>query len=109
MAPGRVLPPMAEPDPVHPTPVERNPLAEDCRRCPELVACRTRISWGVGPLDASLVVVGEAPGAGDPDREAWQGGNHSGMAYTAAKSGRKVRSLVREAGYEGEAYYTNAV
>ena len=95
--------------PTHPSLDEQHPLAEDCRRCPALVGCRTRISWGVGPLDASLVVVGEAPGAGDPDRERWQGGNHSGMAYTAANSGRKVRSLVREVGYEGDAYYTNAV
>jgi DNA polymerase len=31
------------------------------------------------------------------------------MAYTAANSGRKVRSLVRDVGYEGDAYYTNAV
>jgi hypothetical protein len=31
------------------------------------------------------------------------------MAYTAANSGRKVRSLVRDVGYAGDAYYTNAV
>jgi DNA polymerase len=100
---------MADPEPVHPDPSEANALADDCRRCPALVECRTRISWGVGPTDASLVVVGEAPGAGDPTRERWQGGNHSGMAYTAAASGRKVRSLVRDVGYSGDAYYTNAV
>ena len=100
---------MADPEPDHPTPSEANPLADDCRRCPALVECRTRISWSVGPTDASLVVVGEAPGAGDPTRERWQGGNHSGMAYTAAASGRKVRSLVRDVGYAGDAYYTNAV
>ena len=81
-------------DPRHPDPSEQHPLSEDCRRCPALVDCRTRISWGVGPLDASLIVVGEAPGVGDPTRERWRGGNHSGMAYTAANSGRKVRSLV---------------
>ncbi|MFC7228393.1 uracil-DNA glycosylase [Salinirubellus salinus] len=100
---------MAAPDPIPPDPSEANPLATDCRRCPALVDCRTRISWGVGPTDAALVVVGEAPGAGAPDRERWRGGNHSGMAYTAANSGRKVRSLVRDVGYEGDAYYTNAV
>jgi DNA polymerase len=95
--------------PEHPTPDQRNRLAADCRRCPALVAARTCISWGVGPLDASLVVVGEAPGAGDPTRDAWQGGNHSGMAYTSAASGRKLRALVADLGYEDEAYYTNAV
>lgn len=95
--------------PEHPTPGRRNPLATDCRRCPALVAARTCISWGVGPLDASLVVVGEAPGAGDATRERWQGGNHSGMAYTSAASGRKVRTMVADLGFAGDAYYTNAV
>jgi DNA polymerase len=67
---------------------DRTPLADDCRRCPALCAARTRISWGVGPLDASLVVVGEAPAAGDPEADEWQGGNWTGMAYTSRASGR---------------------
>jgi DNA polymerase len=95
--------------PHHPDPDERHPLAAGCRRCPGLVDARECISWGVGPSDATLVVVGEAPGAGDPDRERWRGGNHSGMAYTSAVSGRKVRSMVAELGYADETYYTNAV
>lgn len=87
---------------------DRNALADDCRRCPALVEHRNRIAWGNGPLDADLVVVGEAPAAGDPDADRWQGGNHTGLAYTSRHSGRKVRELVAALGY-GEAYYTNAV
>ncbi len=53
------------------------------------------------------MVVGEAPGAGEPDAERWQGGNWTGMAYTTRHSGRKIRSLFSDLGYE--AYFTNAV
>ena len=98
-------------DPVdarYPEPADRNEYG-DCRRCPALVDCRERISWGVGPRDAMVTVVGEAPGAGDPDAGTWKGGNWTGMAYTSRASGRKVRALVADLGYEGDAYYTNAV
>lgn len=88
---------------------ERNPLAADCRACPALCAARTRIAWGTGPTDASVLVVGEAPAAGDPEADRWRGGNHTGAAYTSRASGRKVRALVADAGYAGDAYYTNAV
>jgi DNA polymerase len=88
----------------------RNPLADDCRRCPALVESRECISWGNGPLDATLVVVGEAPGAGDPDADRWRGGNWTGMAYTSRHSGRRVRDLLADAGYgHDDCYFTNAV
>src|SRR3954468_3791000 len=38
-----------------------------CTRCPELAATRTQTVFGVGPVGADLVFVGEAPGA-DEDR-----------------------------------------
>jgi len=85
-------------------------LAGDCRRCPELTESRTCISWGTGPLDAGVVVVGEAPAAGDRDADRWQGGNLTGMAYTSRASGRKIRDLLADAGFGHEnCYYTNAV
>jgi len=88
----------------------RNPLAEDCRRCPALVDARECISWGNGSLDADLVVVGEAPGAGDSSAERWRGGNWTGMAYTSRASGRKVRELFADLGYgSDDLYFTNAV
>ena len=35
---------------------------EGCERCPELVESRSRIVNGVGPDDADLLFLGEAPG-----------------------------------------------
>ncbi len=85
-------------------------LAPDCQQCPALVSARNCISWGNGPLDASLVVVGEAPGAGNPNANDWQGGNWTGMAYTSRHSGRKIREMLAEAGFcAGNCYFTNAV
>lgn len=91
----------------HPT--ERNVLEPNCERCPELVACRTSIAWGNGPRDADVMVVGEAPGAGDPGAERWRGGNHTGFAYTSRHSGRRIRRLFDAVGYLDRAYFTNAV
>lgn len=96
--------------PTFPSPDSRNPLAADCRECPALVDDRECISWGNGPLDANLVVIGEAPGYGDPDADRWRGGNWTGMAYTSRHSGRRIRELLADAGYgHDECYFTNAV
>lgn len=95
--------------PRFPDPESANVLRPGCARCPALVESRTRISWGNGPPSADVVVVGEAPGAGDPEADHWKGGNHTGLAYTSRHSGRRVRRLVADLGYEGRAYYTNAV
>jgi uracil-DNA glycosylase family 4 len=86
----------------------RKPLADDCRKCPALCAARERICWGVGPRDADIVVVGEAPGAGHPNAERWKGGNLTGMAYSGRRSGKKIRTMMEEIDYPN-AYYTNAV
>ena len=96
-------------DPAFPDADERLVLEPDCRRCPALVESRTRISWGNGPADADVLVVGEAPGAGDPDAERWRGGNYTGMAYTSRHSGRRVRRLFEALGYADRTFYTNAV
>lgn len=95
-------------DPAFPDAAEQLALAEECRRCPGLVDGRERICWGVGPTDADVVVVGEAPAYGHPGADRWRGGNHTGMAYTGRRSGRKIRGLLAEAGVT-DAYYTNAV
>ena len=39
-----------------------------CQRCPELVASRSQIVDGVGPMDADLLFVGEAPGATEDEQ-----------------------------------------
>jgi len=90
-------------------PDSRNVLEPDCARCPALAESRECISWGTGPLDATLMVVGEAPGAGNPDADDWRGGNWIGKAYTTRHSGRRVRQLVADAGYPDDCYFTNAV
>jgi DNA polymerase len=41
------------------------PCVTDCERCPALVASRSRIVNGVGPTDAAVQFVGEAPGAAE--------------------------------------------
>ncbi len=83
----------------------RNALADDCRRCSELSESRTCISWGNGPLDAEVVVVGEAPAAGDPEADRWRGGNLTGMAYTSRQSGRKIRRVLDDAGFGPDECY----
>jgi uracil-DNA glycosylase family 4 len=94
----------------YPDPASRHELADDCRRCPALVESRDRISWGNGPLDATVLIVGEAPGAGTPTADRWRGGNWTGLAYTSRHSGRRIRDLLADAGYgSDECYFTNAV
>ncbi len=93
-----------------PAPDSRNVLEPGCERCPTLAECRERISWGNGSMDADVMVVGEAPAAGDPAADRWQGGNWTGMAYTSRHSGRRVRELVADLGFQPEeCYFTNAV
>ena len=97
-------------EPAYPDPEKRNVLEPGCSRCSSLVESRERISWGNGNVDADVMVVGEAPGAGDPDAERWQGGNWTGLAYTARHSGRIVRRTFEELGYgPDDLYVTNAV
>lgn len=45
-----------------------DPAVHDCERCPALVDSRSRIVNGVGPTDADLLLVGEAPGAQEDER-----------------------------------------
>ncbi|MFC7009068.1 uracil-DNA glycosylase [Halalkalicoccus salilacus] len=89
-------------------PDSRNVLEPGCARCPHLAESRECISWGTGPLDADVFVVGEAPGAGTPEADRWKGGNWTGMAYTARHSGRVIRDLMEDVD-RPDAYYTNAV
>lgn len=102
-------------------PADGNVLEPNCARCPALVESRTRISWGCGPtggesgdggdgaFDADVLVVGEAPAAGDPEADRWRGGNLTGRAYTSRHSGRRIRRMMADCGLDGRVYYTNAV
>lgn len=99
---------MADDDPAFPEPDSAFVIEPDCAQCPALAECRNHIAWGNGPLDADVLVVGEAPGAGNPEADRWQGGNWTGMAYTAKHSGRRIRETMATVGYP-DSFYTNAV
>lgn len=101
---------MSDPEPPAESefPESRHVLEVGCSRCPALTESRERISWGTGPDDAEVLVVGEAPGYGNPEADRWKGGNWTGKAYTSRHSGRRIRRLLADVGYP-DAYYTNAV
>lgn len=42
--------------------MDENGCVNDCTKCPKLVDSRSQIVDGVGPMDADLLIVGEAPG-----------------------------------------------
>jgi len=58
------------------------------------------------PVDATAK---SAPPVDADADDPWRGGNWTGMAFTTRHSGRRIRTLLAEAGYAGECYYTNAV
>jgi uracil-DNA glycosylase family 4 len=95
--------------PTFPDPDDRLVLDPGCARCADLVESREHIAWGVGPREAEVVVVGEAPGAGDPEAEQWRGGKRTGVAVTSRHSGRRVRETMAAVGYAERTFYTNAV
>ncbi|PSQ42964.1 uracil-DNA glycosylase [Halobacteriales archaeon SW_7_68_16] len=71
-----------------------------CTRCPELCASRSRIVNGVGPADASLVLVGEAPGRREDE---------TGEPFVG-RSGDVLDEVLRGAGTSREAVrITNCV
>jgi DNA polymerase len=74
---------------------ELNVLAErvrGCDRCPELVATRTQTVFGVGPVGAEVVFVGEAPGA-DEDRQ--------GEPFVGA-AGQMLNRIIAACGFRRE-------
>ena len=81
--------------------VERDgPDVTACERCPALVESRSRIVNGVGPDDAALLFVGEAPGANeDAEGEPFVG-----------RSGSVLDDALRDAGLErADVRITNCV
>ena len=64
----------------------------ECTRCDALVESRSQIVNGVGPEDADLLFVGEAPGA----REDEQGEPFVGRSGTVLDDALRERGLARE-------------
>lgn len=79
---------------------ETDPRVSACRRCPALVESRSRIVNGVGPADADLLIVGEAPGAREDE---------AGEPFVG-RSGRLLTEVLAEAGIDRESVrITNCV
>jgi len=71
-----------------------------CERCDELCRSRSRIVNGVGPADADLLFVGEAPGANEDEQ---------GEPFVG-RSGDVLDAALREAGLDrGDVRITNCV
>lgn len=78
--------------------IELNVLAETvshCTRCPELTSTRRQTVFGVGPLDAQLCFLGEAPGA-DEDRQ--------GEPFVGA-AGQLLNRIIAACGLKREEVY----
>ena len=77
-----------------------DPDVTGCERCPALVESRSRIVNGVGPVDADLLFVGEAPGEQEDQR---------GEPFVG-RSGDVLDDGLREAGLaRGDVRITNCV
>jgi DNA polymerase len=66
-----------------------------CTRCAELAATRTQTVFGVGPLDAEIGFIGEAPGA-DEDRQ--------GEPFVGA-AGQLLNRIIAACGFKREEVY----
>ncbi len=64
------------------------PVAEGCTRCSALLASRHCIVHGYGSPEASVVLIGEAPG--------YKGGDLTGVPFTRDRSGVRLRQLLIE-------------
>ena len=71
------------------------PCVTRCERCPALVESRSRIVNGVGPEDAALVFVGEAPGAREDERGEPFVGRSGEVLDAALREHGVARSAVR--------------
>lgn len=68
---------------------------EECAKCPQLVASRSHIVFGVGNPEAKLMFVGEAPGA-DEDRE--------GEPFVG-RAGQLLTKIIQAMGFERKDVY----
>ncbi len=70
-------------------------VVRECQRCPELAATRTQTVFGVGPVGAEILFVGEAPGA-DEDRQ--------GIPFVGA-AGQLLNKIIAASGLKREDVY----
>lgn len=90
--------PKSQPVPLEKRAMALRMLAEDvsaCAKCPELFSTRTQTVFGVGPLDAEVCFVGEAPGA-EEDRK--------GEPFVGA-AGQLLNKIIVASGFTREEVY----
>lgn len=79
---------------------ELNLNNENCEKCPSLCKSRKQVVNGVGPLDAKILIIGEAPG---PDE------NDSGQPFVG-RAGQTLTKLLAMAGIDrAQVRISNAV
>lgn len=74
---------------------DRPPDVRECVRCPALVESRTRIVNGDGQSDASLLLIGEAPGRAEDDAGKPFVGRSGAVLESALEARGLDRSIVR--------------
>ena len=77
-------------------------LASRCTRCPRMVHRQAVLGEQSGAADATIMLIGEAPGRLGADR--------TGRPFVGDRSGENLRLLLERAGIErGDLFITNAV
>lgn len=75
---------------------------KDCKACPALVECRQQVVKGYGELDSDIMIVGQNPSI--------HSGNITGRPLTDSFTGKALREIFDELGYDyDKTYRTNLV
>lgn len=72
-----------------------------CRRCPELVKSRKRVTWGYGDPHSDVMFIGEAPGR--------FGCDVTGIPFTRDRSGEFFQKMLSAVGLDKEQVYTTNI
>lgn len=72
-----------------------------CKRCPELVVSRKRVTFGYGNPASPIMFIGEAPGM--------YGCDITGIPFTGDKSGEYFQRMLKLVGWSKEDIYTTNV
>lgn len=90
--------PAISPDSIEGRRIALTTLSEEvskCHRCPELASTRTQTVFGVGPVGAEILFLGEAPG-GDEDRQ--------GIPFVGA-AGQLLNKIIAACRFQREDIY----
>lgn len=82
-----------------------------CHLCKQNIILEEKISsWGNGPEDARIMIIGKDSAGGNPAERLWKGSRYTGIPLTNKKSGAKLRILLHKAGFDPhKIFFTNIV